>query len=106
MMGRKLKNLISNAAFTAYLFPSMVGKFIIREPIRLTALGVAKYGKLKSEKSKKVIEGVTFVGDVAGLLVSAIPIGITALPYIWSGNEEKNIYKTIEEVIEKNREDN
>ena len=106
MKKRELKNLISNVTFSAYLFPSLVGRFIIREPIRLTALGIAKYGKLKSERSKKIIEGITFVGDVAGLLVSAIPIGITAFPYIWEGNEEKNIYKIISEVIEKNREDN
>ena len=86
----------------AYLFPSVVGKFIVREPIRLTALGVAKYGKLKSERAKKILGGVTFVGDLAGLLVSAVPIGITIFPYIWQGNEEENIYKKIEEIIEKN----
>lgn len=105
MMKKRLKNLISNVAFYTYLFPSTVGKFIIREPIRLTALGIAKYGKVKSEKTKKILEGITFAGDLAGLLVSSIPIGITVFPYIWEGNEEKNIYKIIEEVIEKNRED-
>jgi hypothetical protein len=105
-MKSKLKNLISDAAFMTYLFPSVVGRFIIREPIRLTALGIAKYGKVKSERAKKILGGVTFAGDLAGLLVSAIPLGITVFPYIWQGNEEENIYKKIEEVIEKNREDN
>lgn len=52
-MKKKLKNLVSEAAFMVYLFPSAVGKFIIREPIRLTALGIAKYGKVRSEKAKK-----------------------------------------------------
>ena len=104
-MKKHLKNLISNTAFYTYMFPSTVGRFIVREPIRLTALGIAKYGKFKSERAKKILEGITFAGDLAGLLVSAIPIGITAFPYIWEGNKEKNIYKTIEEVIEKNRED-
>ena len=89
-----------------YLFPSTVGKFIVREPIRLTALGIAKYGRVRSEKAKKILGGITFVGDLAGLLVSAIPIGITVFPYIWQGNEEENIYKKIDEVVEKNREDN
>lgn len=105
-MKKRLKNLISETIFHVYLFPSTVGKFIIREPIRLTALGIAKYGKIKSEKAKKVLEGITFAGDIAGLIVSAVPLGITAFPYIWQGNDEKNIYKIIEEVIEKNREDN
>ena len=105
-MRKKLKSLISNTVLMAYLFPSAVGKFIIREPIRLTALGVAKYGKLKSERAKKILGGVTFVGDLAGLLVSAVPIGITVFPYIWQGNEEENIYKKIEKTIEKNREEN
>lgn len=105
-MKKKLKNLISEAAFRVYLFPSVVGKFIVREPIRLTALGIAKYGRVRSEKAKKILGGITFVGDLAGLLVSAVPIGITAFPYIWQGNKEENIYKKIDEVIEKNREDN
>jgi hypothetical protein len=100
------RNLISDAAFMVYLFPSAVGKFIVREPIRLTALGIAKYGKVKSERTKKVLEGLTFAGDLAGLLVSAVPLGITVFPYIWQGNEEENIYKKIEKTIEKNREDN
>jgi hypothetical protein len=105
-MKKKLKNLVSEAALMVYLFPSAVGKFIVREPIRLTALGIAKYGRIRSEKAKKILGGITFVGDLAGLLVSAVPIGITAFPYIWQGNKEENIYKKIDEVIEKNREDN
>lgn len=104
-MNRKLKSLISDAAYMAYLFPSAVGRFIVREPIRLTALGIAKYGKLKSERAKKILGGITFAGDLAGLLVSAVPLGITVFPYIWQGNEEENIYKKIEKTIEKNREE-
>ena len=104
-MKRKLKNLISDTAFYAYLFPSVVGKFIVREPIRLTALGIAKYGGLKSERSKKILGGITFAGDVAGLVVSAVPFIVTAFPYIWQGNEEKNIYQELEKIIEKNREE-
>lgn len=102
---KKLKNLLSNTAFMVYLFPSTVGRFIVREPIRLTALGIAKYGKLKSERAKKILGGITFAGDLAGLLVSAVPLGITVFPYIWQGNEEENIYKKIDETIEKNREE-
>lgn len=105
-MKARLKNLISDTIFYAYMFPSTVGKFIVREPIRYTALGIAKYGKIKSERIKKILGGITFAGDLAGLIISAIPIGITAMPYIWESNEEKNIYKMIEEVIEKNREGN
>jgi hypothetical protein len=105
-MKERLKSLISDTAFMVYLFPSAVGRFIVREPIRLTALGIAKYGKVKSERAKKILGGITFAGDLAGLLVSAIPIGITVFPYIWKGNEEENIYKKIEKTIEKNREEN
>lgn len=104
-MKKRLKNLISEAAFYTYMFPSTVGRFIIREPIRYTAIGIAKYGKVKSERGKKILGGITFIGDVAGLVVSAFPFVVTVFPYIWKGNDEKNIYRTVEEIVEKNRED-
>lgn len=110
MIKKGIKRLADKLLAGAFLLPSTVGKYGVYMPVKQATKGIAKYGKLKSDKSLKTLQTTLFVADCVGLAISATPFLITALPYLCGDyskeSAEKNGYLEIEEIIKNNREDN
>jgi len=101
----KLKNFSYNLLGGAISVPSYIGAYLIQRPIQRSTCLVAKYGKLQpTEKNKKILKGCLVAGDLLGLLVSATPLLITAIPYaLFYGESSCEEGKRLDEILESNK---
>lgn len=85
--------------------PSYIGAYLIQKPIQRSTCLVAKYGKIRpTERNRRILKNCLVAGDILGLLVSATPLLITAVPYALSYNESSHEEsKRLDEILESNK---
>lgn len=85
--------------------PSYIGAYLFQKPIQKSTCLIAKYGKIRpTERNRRILKNCLVTGDILGLLISATPLLITAVPYVLSYNESSHEEsKRLDEILESNK---